>query len=438
MSQDEVTGRVDVVVVGGGLAGLAAAVTAADGGATVRVLDGRRLGGRAATTVVDPGVAFNAGPRALYRSGPGARVLADLGVEPAGAVPPTGGDVLLAGRLQPLPDSPLRLLRFRLLSPGSKWRVGLLLSRVQQLDPASFDGSSVREWFDRLGLRDDAQALVRAVIRLATYTDDVDRFSAGAAIRQLQLALGDGVLYLDGGWQQLVDALVDRAAAAGVSVDGGTEVRSVRPGTPETFGPAWVVETRAQRIEARSVVLACGGPDVVDRLVPGVLERSGLGPPVTAACLELAMRGTPRSRLLLGVDEPLYLSVHSPPAGLAPEGISVVHAMRYGARTSDQDRDALWAHAAAAGVDPSAVVADRFLRRMVVTHGLPIAAAGGLDGRPSVEVQNRPGLHLAGDWVGGEGLLADASLASGQQAGRRAVERVRSCGGSLAQCSGGS
>ena len=49
MTHDQHTGsrRVDVAVVGGGLAGLAAAAFAARAGATVTLLDGRAVGGRA-------------------------------------------------------------------------------------------------------------------------------------------------------------------------------------------------------------------------------------------------------------------------------------------------------------------------------------------------------------------------------------------------------
>lgn len=68
----------DVAVIGGGLAGLAAAATAARAGATVTVLEGHGLGGRAR---VDRrgGFTFNRGPRALYLGGPGRRILSEPG-----------------------------------------------------------------------------------------------------------------------------------------------------------------------------------------------------------------------------------------------------------------------------------------------------------------------------------------------------------------------
>jgi hypothetical protein len=57
----------------------------------------------------------------------------------------------------------------------------------------------------------------------------------------------------------------------------------------------------------------------------------------------------------------------------------------------------------------------------VVSHGLVTAARGGLAGRPGPAVPGEPRLFVAGDWVGPEGLLADASLDSGRRAGELAA-----------------
>ena len=60
-----------VVVVGAGLAGMTAALTASDHGATVTVLEARvDPGGRARTLAVDGGFLLNQGAHALYRGGP--------------------------------------------------------------------------------------------------------------------------------------------------------------------------------------------------------------------------------------------------------------------------------------------------------------------------------------------------------------------------------
>jgi predicted NAD/FAD-dependent oxidoreductase len=72
------------------------------------------------------------------------------------------------------------------------------------------------------------------------------------------------------------------------------------------------------------------------------------------------------------------------------------------------------------------VAFSRFAPHLTVSHALPTAAQGGLRGRPPVEVTGLSGLFVAGDWVGGEGLLADASLASGHATAQAILRRVLS------------
>jgi thioredoxin reductase len=71
------------------------------------------------------------------------------------------------------------------------------------------------------------------------------------------------------------------------------------------------------------------------------------------------------------------------------------------------------------------VVTSRFLARMLVMGAAPAAASGGQRGRPGVADTGTPGLFMAGDWVGPDGLLADTALASGQSA---ALAALHHCG----------
>lgn len=418
-------GTFDVAVIGLGLAGLTAAITAARAGATVLAVDSGRAGGRARATTVEPGVVFNAGPRALYRGGAAASELSALGLTWRGNAPGTRGASVRVGREQhTMPGTAGRLLRTRLLGARSKVRVGRLLGTIGRVDPGALAGCSVADWVDRLRLAPDAAALVHAVLRLATYVDDPQRLDAGAAVAQLQLALGPGVEYLDGGWQTLVDQLADAATTSGVTVRAHCGVRSLRTG--DGLHP-WVVDLGDTSVRAGAVVLAVGTPAAAAALSPVPLSTEGVGAPATAACLELAVRSGDTSPFLLGVDRPLYLSRHAPPARLAPPGVEVVHVVRYGVTDAAADRDELWDHARAAGVRRDEVVAERFLRRMVVCGGIPLGERGGLAGRPDTLVPGAPGLFLAGDWVGPDGLLADAAVSSGMRAGRLAATTRTGC-----------
>ena len=106
----------------------------------------------------------------------------------------------------------------------------------------------------------------------------------------------------------------------------------------------------------------------------------------------------------------------------------VAHAAKYlpcGIETeASQDRREIEAHMNL--VQPGwerEVLVQRFLPKMTVTHAVPTASAGGLTGRPAVEAPAMRNVYLAGDWVGSEGMLADASFASAQLAARHAVQR---------------
>jgi hypothetical protein len=60
------------------------------------------------------------------------------------------------------------------------------------------------------------------------------------------------------------------------------------------------------------------------------------------------------------------------------------------------------------------LVKKRPLPNMVVSNALVTAADGGLGGRPGTKIAEN--LYIVGDWVGKEGLLSSASIASAKRA----------------------
>lgn len=423
-----------VAIVGGGLGGLAAAVLHARGGCAVTVYErSKHLGGRAQTAQVE-GFRFNLGPHALYRGGAAMRVFTGLGVKPPGGIPgATGTFALRAGRLHTLPRGPVSLMTTDLLTLAGKLELARVLAGLRHVDAHALARISAREWLEARLPHEDARALVGALMRLSSYCADHDALSAEAAVTQLQTALSANVLYVDGGWSTLVDALRALALEAGARLETSARVDEV---LLHDHGPGAHVEglrLADGTVRAADAVVLAASPGDVAALVPGdaaLAREAAQGGPVRAASLELGLSGLPRPDALfaLGVDGPWYASVHSASARLAPEGGAMVHVMKY-LSSADVSASEAELEEVMDVLQPGwrmRVVARRFRPTLVVSHGLPGARTGGLSGRPPARVPHVSGLYRVGDWVGPEGMLADASCASAEAVARALLpgERV--------------
>lgn len=390
------------IVVGGGPAGLLAAIHLAGAGLEVTVLESRaELGGRASS---EPraGLLLNQGPHALYLGGAARRELAAVGIDPPGWRPTvaTLSILLRDGGLHRSPGGPRALASF------ARWAAGL---RSPRPDLARV---SVDDWLAAELEGEDARRLASTLVRVATYTADQATLSAGAAAGQTAMAAWPGVRYL-GGWQTLVERLATAARARGASIECHSTVRAVR-----AEDPGWTVSTDAGDRTADLVLLASGGPERAARLLGREIPVPG--PRAEVGALDLLLRRLPRPRrtFAVGLDSPHYLSIHSP-RGSRPVHLSLAAYLTPDDRTSGT-RETL--EAIADTVQPGwraeLVAEPRHLARMTVHTAIASAAAGGLAGRPGPELAGASGLALAGDWVGAEGMLLDASLASARAAAR--------------------
>jgi len=434
--------RRDVVVVGGGLAGLTAAATAGSPGRSVLLLDGHPAADRATTDTVGR-FRFNRGAHALYRAGAGSALLGRLGVRVSGARPPLAGALGRRGDdIGSLPTGPANLATTPLVSPRGKLRLARVLAGMRRWRPQALADRTAATWFDELGLHGDERGIVEMLARVATYVADLDIVSADVVAQQVRAAYTDGVDYLHGGWMTLRDGIARAGAERGVErvvgaatavVPEGERVR-VRFTVPAGTGGDGAAGAGEQTVLAGAVVVAAGLPDACAALLPTrPAAWAGLGPPLRIACLDLGLAEAPQATALFGVDRPLYLVRHSPPADLAPPGGAVVHAMRYlhaaEKPTAAAARAELEEHCRLAGIDPAAAEEVRYLHRMVACGALPTPGGGGLAGRPDVADTGHEGVFVAGDWLGRDGHLADAALATGEAAGRRAADRAGEAAG---------
>ena len=386
----------DVHVIGGGLGGLAAAALIARAGRTVTVHEARgRLGGRGTTDRRD-GFRLNQGPHALYRAGEANRVLRSLGIAPTGQAPDLRGAMMADGdRVGLSPGGPVSLLRSPMLGGHDKFELASVLTRISRIDPARLASVSAREWVEQVSSRDRVREILHTVIRLATYTNLPDVLSAEVAVMQVRLALGKGVIYLDRGWEQLVEAL---GQLPGVRYERNDYVGEM-PDVP-------------------CVIVATGSPRPAANLL-GV--QFDVGPRAEVSVLDVGLAQRPRHGFVLGIDPPMYLSNHGFPDGMTPQGASLVSVAEYLSTDNEPDRNRLETFLAHAGIDAGAIVTERYLHRMPAVSAIATAEAGGLRGRPQSAASDRPGVFVVGDWVGSRGHLLDAVLASAEDAALGAI-----------------
>lgn len=423
-----------VAVIGGGLAGLSAAVNLAKHGLAVTLFErSSHLGGRAKTTVKD-GYHINFGPHAFYLGGPGRPFLQELGIDPQGNPPPTANAVAFyKGKNPILPLSIGTIFKTSLFGLSDKLRLLKLMLRLNSINENEVESLTVNEWINvdkDLAFGSDAlKGFVRTLIQLSTYTRDTDKMSARAGLYQLKAAVRGGVSYLHGGWAQMVDALADKARKHNVELVTGSEV--VELSKDAATGAYTVVsQDRTKGIfrETFSALLIAAPPDVVKKITASDNTTPGQIPlilggdelvDVKAACLDICLSELPRPEMTysLGIDEPLYYSVHSSAANLTPPHGALIHTAYYlkhgenGTPEIEKRLEAMMDTLQPGWRDK--LVYKRFLANITVVHKLISVRNGKLSGYWTEET-NEPGVFRAGDWVGIE-QLADASLGSAKR-----------------------
>ena len=274
---------------------------------------------------------------------------------------------------------------------------------------------SVAQWFDELALSGTTRQLAQTLCRLTTYACEPELFRADVFADALRRVLIHGVVYVDGGWAQIIDALAQRALSQGALLQMDALVSRVQEREDHVH-----VELRhgGAPLHARHLVLATP-PKAAAQLLG--LEASDWGlVPARAACLDLVIRGrAPTPAQILGVKEPFYYAVTSRTASLTKNpDIEVLHAARYLPHTTKPTRHL--AEQVLDGVLPDWRTRSLHARycAMPVAYGIPIVQPS----RPPIQHSAR--MCMVGDWVQTDYHMADAVAQSASMAAATLLERL--------------
>ncbi len=286
----------DAIVVGGGLAGLAAALELAEAGRRVTLLEARpRLGGATASFTRD-GVTIDTGQHVFLRCCTAYRdFLQRLGVEHLTELQPRldmavmhgDGSGVRTARLRrsrlPLPP-PLHLagglLRYGAMPLGQRLRsvpAVLQLALLDQQDPA-VDGRDFGSWLDSHGQRGLSLPALWELLTVATLNAHPRHASLALAAKVVKTGLLETAGGADIGYSKVPlgalhgDAGRAKLESLGAVVRTASRVR----GLTQTAG-GWHVETDDRTLAAEAVVLAVPHDAVAALAPPGAgLDPAGL------------------------------------------------------------------------------------------------------------------------------------------------------------------
>jgi phytoene dehydrogenase-like protein len=400
-----------ITVVGGGLAGLTAAISAAEAGVRVTLYEAHHsLGGRARTA--DAPYRTNEGPHALYRRGPHSEWLRRRGL------------------LQPLARlSPLEGSRFRFHRGGVLRRtppLGLLGLSRRSAEQAPVD-TDFMTWAS--DVTDEATARAGAhYAAVALFHHDPGSLSAAFVQERLRraAALPPEATFPRGGWSRLVDRMASYASALGVRIETAARLESVPEDTPVVV--ATTLEAARLLLDDDSLHWTGGRTALLD-LALSANTGTGAGRGGRLGRGRKSGRGVGGDAFVVSdLDAPGWLERYTAQdPTLAPAGEQLLQG-QFPIGPDEAKSDGI---ARAEGLLDLGFPGWRE-RTVWRRDSLATGRTGAVDppgttwrDRPAIDQGRDHGLYLAGDQVAAPGVLSEVSFTSGIQAARLAVRQLR-------------
>lgn len=274
-----------MVVIGGGLAGITAALTAADAGVEVTLLEGRpRLGG-ATFSLRRDGMWLDNGQHVFLRCCTEyIRFLERIGsadkvhLQPRMDVPvrtPWGTRAELTRSRLPAPfHLSGTLARYPLLTMAGRARVGMAALAMRRLDPANpaLDTITFAHWLDRFGVTAREREAMWDLIGIATLNLPATEASLAMAVKVFRTGVLDRNDGADIGWSLVPLQELHGDAATGALTKAGVEIRlRARVDTLDAGPDGFTIGVDGEHRHADAVILAVPHYDAARLLPAGAL-----------------------------------------------------------------------------------------------------------------------------------------------------------------------
>ncbi len=330
----------DVVIIGGGIAGLSTGALLAKQGKRVTVIEkGNQPGGRA-YTYEEKGFTLNYGPHAMYlpESGELAEVMRRLGRSSpkCNYVDNTFAYWADGDRLASIGSKPHQVLTTRLFSLGERLQVVKIMLAIRSAKPENVaPGTTWRRWVDEHTGEAAVRRFAMALGTVNTYTRPAADLDAAWLLAHFKRTLfaRDYVGYMCGGWRSMYDVFIEELESNGGALITGERIDRLEI----VDGRITAAVSSGARYAADAFVCTLPPQDAPAVAPEGSPLRAEMEQwqgliDVRALCMDLGFDRKVRDDLALifDIERDLYYSVHSfTTPDLAPAAGQLLHAMAY-------------------------------------------------------------------------------------------------------------